>query len=302
MKKIYLLAVALVAFAAASFAQCVYDQQTGTIKIWKPDPRFSVSASKQVYFSPGNLQYNSDTQKWQFAAHQYDYIGNTTGNTSVTADGKNNNTGIADLFGWVGASSTWDTELKMHGLTSSSTTNAVDGYGNSKTENLKSDWGTLIGPGWRTLTKDEWFYLFHERTGNKASTVNGSANIRFAKATVNSVSGVILFPDGETFASSEFTTVGSLNTVAAAYTTTTCTLDKWQALEEKGCVFLPAAGYRAGTSVHDYGTYGRYWASSPYTTDAERAYALYFAPNNLSTTTDLGRGSGRSVRLVKDVE
>lgn len=35
--------------------------------------RFSVSSTKQVYFSKGNLQYVGTT--WQFAEHQYDYFG-----------------------------------------------------------------------------------------------------------------------------------------------------------------------------------------------------------------------------------
>ena len=37
---------------------------------------FSVSGSRQVYFSRGNLQYQASTNTWRFAEHQYDYIGN----------------------------------------------------------------------------------------------------------------------------------------------------------------------------------------------------------------------------------
>ena len=70
-------------------------------------PLFSVGAGKYVKFSLGNLQYNSNTQVWQFAEHQYTYVGNAAGNTSVTTDGIANNNGIVDLFGWVGASSNW---------------------------------------------------------------------------------------------------------------------------------------------------------------------------------------------------
>ena len=167
MRKIVFICLAMMTFAATAFAQdCDYDPQVGVIKIWKSTAplsgNFSVSSTKKVRFSPGNLQYNSDTQKWQFADYQYGYIGNTTGNTSVTAAGKADNTGVADLFGWVGASSTW-TGVKKYGLTSSETTNSTDGYGNSASENLKSDWGTLIGSGWRTLTKDEWAYVFDSR-------------------------------------------------------------------------------------------------------------------------------------------
>ena len=43
---------------------------------------FSVSPSKQVYFSQGNLQYQASTNTWRFAEHQYDYVGGIV-NTSV---------------------------------------------------------------------------------------------------------------------------------------------------------------------------------------------------------------------------
>ena len=36
---------------------------------------FSVSPSKVVFFSRGNLQYQASTNTWRFAPHQYDFIG-----------------------------------------------------------------------------------------------------------------------------------------------------------------------------------------------------------------------------------
>ena len=306
MKKIVFICAAMMAFAATAFAQeCEYDQQTGVIKIWKHTGMlkgyFTVNAEgKQVRFSQGNLQYNSDTQKWQFAEHQYDYIGNTTGNTSITVDGKANNTGVADLFGWVGASSSWDEGLKKYGLTSSTTTNAVDGYGNVASESLKSDWGKLMGSTWRTLTYSEWGYLFDSRTGTRASTVNGTTNARFVKATVNGKYGVILFPDGGTFASSEFTVVGSINKTDANYTVTTCTLSQWEALEAKGCVFLPLAGRRSGTTVNT--AYGYYRTSTG--DNANQAGVMRFGYSSsyfLYSRSNEPRSYGASVRHVKDV-
>ena len=263
-----------------------------------------MSASKQVYFSKGNLQYDSDNQKWQFATKQYTYIGNTVGNTSVTADGLADGNGIADLFGWVGASSTW-TDLKQYGLTSSETTNSTDGYGNSTSENLKRDWGTLVGTDWRTLTKNEWEYLFGTRTGSKASKVGSTNDVRFAKATVNtdatSVCGVIIFPDGETFETTEFTVVGSLNTTTAAFTTTRCTSAEWNALEEKGCVFLPAAGYREVASVKSSGAYCGYWSSSPGESNVNSAICMRCSATKLDYSVNITRNIGLSIRLVKDV-
>ena len=43
---------------------------------------FSVSATQQVRFSKGNLQYQASTGTWRFAEHQYDYIGTDNSNIS----------------------------------------------------------------------------------------------------------------------------------------------------------------------------------------------------------------------------
>lgn len=259
---------------------------------------FSVSATKVVYFSQGNLQYNSDEQKWQFAAHQYDYIGNTTGNTSITVDGKADNTGIADLFGWVGASSIWDTELKSHGLTSSTATNNTNGYGNVANENLKDDWGSLMGTGWRTLTNAEWGYLFNTRTSG--NSVNGVSNARYTEATINTdgtaVNGIILFPDDAVLSSVSGVTWGTINSSSAWGTK--CTSAGWTALETAGCVFLPAAGYRDGTSVDGVGSYGVYWSSSA--NSATNAYDLFFRSGNVNPQYYNNRYRGYSVRLVSE--
>lgn len=39
---------------------------------------FSVSATKKVYFSKGNLQYQASTNTWRFATNQWDFVGGTT--------------------------------------------------------------------------------------------------------------------------------------------------------------------------------------------------------------------------------
>lgn len=55
---------------------------------------FSVSATQQVYFSQGNLQYQASTTTWRFAEHQYDYVGADNENISSTYSG------WIDLFGF----------------------------------------------------------------------------------------------------------------------------------------------------------------------------------------------------------
>ena len=71
---------------------------------------FSVSATKQVHFSQGNLQYQASTNTWRFAEHQYDYVGTQTadycgfygGNVSGSDNRNISSTynGWIDLFGW----------------------------------------------------------------------------------------------------------------------------------------------------------------------------------------------------------
>ena len=263
------------------------------------------SEGKKVCFSKGNLQatYNGTAWSWAFAANQWDYIGDAAGNTKVTDSSPFiEGNGTVDLFGWVGNSSTWD-GVNQYGITSSpsTSTNNTDGYGNVTNESLKSDWGTNIGTGWRTLTKDEWTYLFETRSS--ASTVNGTSNARYTDATINtdgtSVNGMILFPDGITVASSEVTSWGAINSDDSEWGTK-CTTAQWAALAAKGCVFLPAAGDRRGKEMAAVNSDGRYWTSSPYT-DVTLAYHVFFTANNLSLTSGFNRSTGCSVRLVRDL-
>ena len=262
------------------------------------------STNNQVQFSKGNLQatYDGTNWTWAFAANQWDYIGNAAGNTKVTATSPFiSENATVDLFGWVGASSTW-TGVNQYGITSSFATSATDGYGNVATENLKADWGTTMGTGWRTLTKDEWTYLFSTRTSG--GTVFGTASARYAHATINTdvsggVNGIILFPDGVDIAASEVTTAGTVN-IASSWGTK-CTSAQWTALADKGCVFLPAAGYRDVTTVSSVGTIGLYWSSSPYTS-VPSAYCVYFYSSHLKPDDYFVRSYGFPVRLVRDAE
>ena len=212
--------------------------------------KFSVSATKQVQFSQGNLQatYDGTNWTWAFAEHQWDYIGNAAGNTSINGDGTISGTGTVDLFGWVGASSTW-TGVVQYGISNSTTINSTDTYGNVVSEALKSDWGNTIGSGWRTLTYDEWTYLLNTRTVN-GGTGNGKSYTY--SESVNGKLGVVIYPDDYT---------------GAAYTTAS----GWATFEAAGCVFLPAAGFRNNTSMMSVGSAGHYWSSSSRPTSADYA-------------------------------
>lgn len=169
------------------------------------DGLFSVSPTQKVYFSQGNLQYQASTNTWRFAENQWDYVGGydfAYGNFGNVEGSSNNNissvyTGWIDLFGW-GTSGYDHGAVCYKPWDCSQTDSDYYAYG-QPTYNLfdqtgKADWGyNCIANGgntnnlWRTMTQQEWYYVLMTR-----STLSG---IRFAKANVNGVKGVVLVPD-----------------------------------------------------------------------------------------------------------
>ena len=264
---------------------------------------FTVDAGKTVKFSKGNLQatYDGSSWIWGFAEHQWDYIGNAAGNTSINGNGTVSANGTVDLFGWVGASSTW-TGAAQYGISNSTTTSNVDGYGNVGGEAQKVGWGATVGPGWRTLTSSEWLYLLSTR--ETGITVNTTNHARYTLAIINTdgtaVKGLIIFPDSYVGGSPSLAGVtwGTINAVSTF--DTTCTSAGWTALEAAGCVFLPAAGYRTASTVTDAGVGAGYWSSS----SGNAAYAVgpYFESNWMTIQYVSSRKYGYSVRLVRDVD
>lgn len=272
---------------------------------------FSVSSTKQVKFSKGNLQYTTTgthavsgggtaTGTWRFAENQYDTIGNANSNISSTY------TGWIDLFGW--GTSGWNSGTYAYQPWATSPSWASYYPGSSYTNNLtgtyaNADWGVFnaISNGgdqagmWRTLTKDEWSYLLNSRT---ASTINGEANARYTKAVVNGTNGLVLFPDNFTMPSGMSYPSG-INTSSASFNGNSYTESQWSRMEGAGCIFLPAAGERAGagTLVGSVGTSGYYW-SSMYS-DEYASWEMLFNGGDLFMR-DIFRNLGLSVRLVRD--
>lgn len=267
-------------------------------------PSFTINGSgTKVLFAPGNLQATNNTANsttgwtWSFAAHQYDFIGNANANTAV---GNNvvTTAGTVDLFGWVGNTSS----LAAYGINNN---NTPADYGDDTSNTLKSDWGVAANAAslggysnWRTLTSAEWTYVFNSRS---ASTVNGTSNARYAKATVADKAGIILFPDTYTHPSG-VTAPASINTANAAFSVNNYDTTAWGKMEAAGCIFLPAAGYRYGTYVYGVGSYGNYWSSTPHSSSAVSALFVYFGASSVLPADDSSRNTGRSVRLVRQVE
>ncbi len=259
----------------------------------------------RVYFSQGNLQYQSlgsslddngnlEGGTWRFASHQYDYIGTDNTNISQT------NNGWIDLFCWGTSGYNHGADYYLPWSTSQINDNyyaygergynLYDGSGDDKG---KADWGynaisnggNRKNSGWRTLTQPEWNCVFNTR-----STMSG---IRYAKARVNDVNGVILLPDNWTATTYA---LGNTNSSAADFTGNTITAAEWtNVLEANGAVFLPAAGYRLVNWVDKVGISGYYCSAS--SGESNRAYSVFFNSSNL-VISSYNRGSGQSVRLV----
>lgn len=252
-------------------------------------PVFSVSAGKKVVFAPGNLQYNDSetTYKWRFAANQYDYVGAWDTTTWV------------DLLGW----GTW-TGSSPNPLNTSTTASDYSWNSSDFTqESLLAD-ATQRSYNWRTLTFSEWNYIIKSRTTTTTNMPTGtnSGNAKYTKATVAGVEGVILFPDNYAHPAGTTVSVSSAaynNAGDNAFTTFTVDAANWTYMEAAGAVFLPAAGYRNGTTVLLTQTDGVYWSQTNFiSTDADD---FQFSANYLRVNYQPKNG-GESVRLVREVE
>lgn len=252
---------------------------------------FSIRENSQVYFSKGNLRATTTdfgaSWIWEFAEHQWDYVGNKAANNAINGNGKVLVNGTVDLFGW-------STPANNYGISKSLDDGVYYGY-------YPKDWGENIGNGWCTLSYPNWIYLFHERA---------KADELFGFGSVNGVNGTIILPDdwtlpvGATFNSAKDMNLAWRSAKELYYNSNennfshnAYTVEQWSVMESAGAVFLPAAGYRNNTGVSEVGSEGYYWSSTPRGDDA--AYdvtfnSLFLYPGNYS-----GRGCGFSVRLVK---
>lgn len=239
---------------------------------------FTIAQNTQVYFAPGNLQLVGENS-WKFADNPWEFFGMSQSDNH------------RDLFGWGSAAN--PNEIR-------------DGYQYYSW----NEWGDNdhvqagIGTGWRTLSKDEWNYVLYSRT--TGSSVFGTANGRFAKATIRTdvgdgVKGLILFPDGVNIDSSEVTTAGTVNRGEEEWTTE-CTSAQWTALASKSCIFLPAAGYRYGTGVQYVGDRCSYCSSSE-DSSSEQGFVYYLLCHASTVWVNSNyRSRGDAVRLVRPVE
>lgn len=236
--------------------------------------QFTVGADKRVYFSGGNLQYKTSTNEWSFAESQTYYLGHTDeylNYIKYQMDYEH-----IELFGW------------GTGNNPTNTSTDDDDY------STFTDWG--INPisnggdpanSWRTLTSDEWDYLLNTRY-----TLTG---IRYAKANINSVFGLMLLPDDW----NNIAVVNNANTPMGSYMDNAISDADWlENYEARGAVFLPTAGHRVGTEVDNYHRDGFYWTSPA---NNNSSSFLLFGYNDCRCILNANaRHCGYSVRLVSD--
>ena len=269
---------------------------------------FSVSDTKQVYFSKGNLQYKASTNTWRFAENQWDYVGfgEYAGNVYENGIKCDNNmisssySGWIDLFGW-GTSGYNHGAVCYQPWSTSENNNDYLAYGysmfNLYSESGQADWGyNPISNGgntenqWRCLTKEQAVYLFNER-----STASG---YRYARAVVTNLEGIILLPDDW---DSSIYNLNNVNLPDSNPDDNTISEDIWNGVfEANGAVFLPPTGHRTNTTTSDRYV-GSYWTSSNFSSIYDN---LAYGINN-GTALLIGTGGGyccrgNAVRLVHD--
>lgn len=241
--------------------------------------KFSVADGKQVYFSTGNLQTNVVPLVFDFAKKQYQASGRYSylyGTITYT-----------DMFGWSTAGSRYGTCYVYNTDCGGHTTPDYSGS--------FVDWG-LNSKKWRTLSIEEWEYLFSYDTHSN-STRDG---LYAYDVTVAGVEGcVILYPDKYKGKKVTDHDKNSYNSEA-----------DWLKAEKKGVICLPPTGniLEDGSVIGlDFDqNIGTYWSSSSYS--STEAHALAFNsfhgpfPKNLQGKTWFSRSTGFAVRLVWDAD
>ncbi len=228
---------------------------------------FSITPYDRVYFSKGNLQYQASTKTWRFAEHQYDVIGKGNKNMSDYYNG------WIDLFGWGTASDPTKRDSNNKEYTNPFWSKNAISNGGDKTD------------VWAVMSKDEWYYLMHKR--------NTKSGIRYAKAQINGINGIILLPDKWDVKTHD---LKDTNKSDAQYNSNIIELSEWNKMELAGAVFLPASGMRVFPMVKKVLSNGYYWTGTPY--NFQDSYSVFFNDNEVNPADYFRRCYGFCIRLV----
>ena len=208
----------------------------------------------QIFFSQGNLWYGkvdgAMEATFNFESNQNDC--NPSSDGAVKRDAEH----VSHFFWCKNAESAIKEDYDCDQSSNDVFFTNADGF----TVNVRG----VMQTGWRTLSTNEWQYLFNTHSSKWA--------------TVNGVNGYVIAPDD--FA----------GTLSATYADDA-------ALAADNLVFLPAMGSYSDSFIFGVGLSGNYWSSS--TNGESQAYCASFGSNNARSIT-ASRDNGYSIRLVRD--
>ena len=244
---------------------------------------FSASTDRKIRFSKGNLYYSANNWKYHFDNNQYDAGPDEESYSHLGHFYWSSDESIAFSFGWYSDPDASSTDVFF--------TNRQDFIINGCSS-------------WFTLSKDEWEYILEKRKTTYGTGVLSEDNHRYAAVKANNMPGLLLFPDEFTWPSEAGDEPQTFNTSSSDWNNLNLSISEFAALQNVGCAFLPAAGYRDGQSgnvypskVYSLTTAGYYSTASTASTDS---YELTFSSSNVNPSDCQSRFYACSVRLVTE--
>ena len=308
-----------VPFGPVKFAQCdwtCYETlKSSTFNVG------TVEAPKNVHFTQGNLQYIGSAKNesgdaapyWRIAETQFSYLGNSNYKPSAADAGtRMPENADTDLFGWGEVTPSGNT-ADSKGNTGFLCSNVNSDYQQSiAAANIElpaeANWATKFNNGTKLyieqgkeysgiagdiyycLTKTEWTNLFANQywCGATVTLKDGTTKVK----------GIVVCPSSIETLEAAQAIIGN-NAGTGSHTPTglfdECALDQ-ATVDENGLLFLPAAGYRRGTSVSNVGSGGVYWSTT--SSGATTASNVFSGATNFFSACSYNRYDGVSVRLA----
>ena len=99
---------------------------------------------------------------------------------------------------------------------------------------------------WRTLTGDEWFYMFESRAD--ANQKYGLARVRYDVG--DTINGLIILPDEWVMPDGVTPFLGQYHVKYTKDIPNNYTIEEWIKMESAGAVFLPGTGYMNGSTYY----------------------------------------------------
>lgn len=240
-----------------------------------------------------NLQDASNRNNWIFSTNQYDYAeSNQNVNTMLNTFGRTlNGKQLIALFLY-GATG-HHINIKSHHPLVTPRGVQLDHYLTPLSRTDSTDWGVRMGDDWFTLSKAEWEHLIARINYDNIKPLYNH------KATVESTKGMLFFPDkcGINLTNSGVyvpTYLCGLQNPAplalgadGGHLATNQSGNQWEALENAGVAFLPAAGkiqtyaqkqgqnYVNRAQVANVNVEGYYWTSTSALNESTSSTNLY---------------------------